>query len=133
MVTDPIADLLIQVKNGYLAGKKIISVPHSSLKARLASVLEKEGYVKKAQNSSPKTRNDRKEILITLKYASGKPAMEHVKRVSKPGVRIYVDRSHIPTVLTGHGIAILSTSKGLLTDTEARKQKVGGEVLCHVW
>lgn len=132
MVTDPIADVLIRIKNGYLARKEVVTVPHSILKESVMSVLERTGYIGKSEVKKQKSKGG-KTITITLKYKDGKPAMANVKRISKPGVRIYVDKYHIPTVMTGYGMAILSTSKGVVTDSEARKQKIGGEVLCHIW
>lgn len=136
MVNDPIGDVLTQIRNGYMAGKQRIIVPHSNLKEELIRILEKKGYVhgvKVQTMASPSSRSERKVLEIDLKYTGTKPSMENVKRVSKPGRKIYVDKYHIPSVLSGYGTAVISTSKGLLTDTEARKQGVGGELICQIW
>lgn len=133
MVTDPIADLLIQIKNGYMARKKTVVVPFSTMKERVATVLVTEGYIKSYETVHDKKQAKKQALVIALKYVDGTPAITNVKRVSKPGVRIYVDRHHVPYVMTGYGTAIVSTSKGVMSDTMARKQGLGGEVLCTIW
>lgn len=123
---DPVADALIRIKNGYLVGKLEVSLNYSKLVLALMKLLEKEGYVEKVKLEG-------RSILITLKYISRTPALTDVKRVSKPSLRIYKGVRALPSVLNGLGIAIISTPKGLMTGKEARKQKMGGEVLALVW
>ncbi|UCF79517.1 MAG: 30S ribosomal protein S8 [Candidatus Eiseniibacteriota bacterium] len=130
-VTDPIADMLTCIRNACKARHKKVDVPSSRMKIELAKLLLREKYV-----NNFKTIDDRKQgvLRIYLKYDSEKKSIiSGLKRVSTPGCRIYVDRDSIPRVLGGMGTAILSTSKGILTDKEARAQGVGGEVVCHVW
>lgn len=130
MVTDPIADMLTRIRNAIHARHKTVSIPHSKLKFEIARILMEEGYINNFE-----LRDERPpQILIQLKYASnGKPVIYGLKRVSRPGLRVYVNKDEIPKVLGGLGIAILSTSKGLLSDREARKEGVGGEVLCNIY
>lgn len=123
---DPVADTLIRIKNGYLVGKQSVSVNYSKLILKLMKLLQDEGYL---QDVSKKGR----EITISLKYNERKPAITDIKRVSKPSLRIYKGVSDLPYVLNGLGVAVISTPKGLMTDREARKQKLGGEVLALVW
>ncbi|OGE25370.1 30S ribosomal protein S8 [Candidatus Daviesbacteria bacterium RIFCSPHIGHO2_02_FULL_39_12] len=123
---DPVADALIRIKNGYLSGKQSISVRFSKLTLNLMKLLQKEGYVQGVEQKE-------REIIVTLKYESRKPALSEIKRVSKPSLRVYRGVSKLPTVLGGLGIAIISTPKGLMTNKDARKQKIGGEVLALVW
>jgi len=139
MINDPIADFLIRIKNGYLAKKTEVSVPYSKIKENLGKILVEEGYLEKlkipacpAGRRNPKSEI-RKNLVLTLKYEKKKPALTDVQRVSKPGLRIYVDKTKIPKVLGGLGITIISTPKGLMTDKEARKKGLGGEVICKVW
>ncbi|KKR72691.1 MAG: 30S ribosomal protein S8 [Microgenomates group bacterium GW2011_GWC1_41_8] len=136
MVNDPIGDLLTHIRNGYMAGKQRVVVPHSKLKVELANIFERKGYIKRLQVKSQVSKSGKSEqkvLEIDLKYTGTKPAMENAKRVSKPGRKIYVDKDHIPSVLSGYGTAVISTSKGLLTDKEARKQGMGGELICQIW
>jgi len=129
MINDPIADFLIRIKNGYLAKKTEVSVPYSKIKENLGKILVEEGYLEKL-----KIKNEKLKIIeLTLKYEGKRPALTDVQRVSKPGLRIYVDKTKIPKVLGGLGITIISTPKGLMTDKEARKKGLGGEVICKVW
>ena len=132
MISDPIADFLIRIKNGYLAKKREVTVPYSKLKENLAKILVEEGYLKelKTQNSKLKTQ---KELLLTLKYEKKKPALTDVQRVSKPGLRIHAGKTKIPKVLGGLGATIISTPQGLMVDREARKKGLGGELICKVW
>lgn len=123
---DPIADALIRIKNSYQVGKESVSLRYSKLILKLMQLLKKEGYI------SDVAKKD-KEIIVTLKYNLRKPAITEVKRVSKPSLRVYKGAKDLPRVLSGLGIAIISTPKGLLTDKDARAQKVGGEVLALVW
>lgn len=131
MFTDPIADMLTRIRNGIAARKEQVVLPYSKLKANLADILAKEGYVKAVE---VKDSGKFKELSIVLKYSTGgETPIMGIKRVSKPGQRIYAPVTNIPKANGGMGITILSTSKGLMTDREARKQKYGGEVICQVW
>ncbi len=123
---DPVADALIRIKNGYQVGKATVTVRFSKLILKLAKLLEKEGYL-----SGVEQKNH--EIIVSLKYNSRVPVLTDIKRVSKPSLRVYEGVKDLPRVLNGLGIAIISTPKGLMTDKEARKLKVGGEVLALVW
>lgn len=123
---DPIADALIRIKNGYQVGKLSVEVRFSKLTLNLLKLLEKEGYVGSVQVKE-------REIVVTLKYNARQPAISDVQRVSKPSLRIYKGVSKLPRVLNGLGIAVISTPKGLMTDKDARKAKLGGEVLALVW
>jgi small subunit ribosomal protein S8 len=130
MVTDPIADMLVQIKNASMAGKTTVVLPHSKMKERVARILLNEGYIAglEAQGEGVK-----KSLHITLRYQNKKSVLTDVKRKSKPGLRQYVDKDTIPTVLGGMGIAIVSTSSGIMTGKEARKRGIGGELLCVLW
>jgi len=127
---DPISDMLTQIRNAQAVKKETVNVPFSNLKYEIAKVLEKEGFLKKVGKQGKKTR---KKIEIILKYDSGTPVISGLRRISKPGQRIYKKRREIKRVKGGYGKTIISTSKGLMTDREARKQKLGGEVICEVW
>ncbi len=130
-VTDPLADMFTVIRNASRAGKDKAEVPCSKLKLEVLKVLKSEGYIKNYKQISD-TRQGR--ITIYLKFKKEKkPAIICIKRISKSGLRIYVPKDRIPRVLRGMGMAIISTSYGVFTDTQARKQGVGGEVLCHVW
>lgn len=130
-MTDPIGDMLTRIRNASSARHEKVVVPASGLKARIAEVLREEGYIKEFVRHEDGAQGA---ITITLKYSADRePAISDIKRVSKPGLRRYVPTDSIPRVLNGMGIAILSTSKGVLVDREARKQKVGGEIICTVW
>lgn len=126
MVNDSVGDALIRIKNGYLALKKEVSMPYSRLVKGICEILVKEGYIQTAKISD-------KEILVELKYSNHKPALTEVKRISKPGLRVYKGVKKLPKVLNGYGIAIVSTPKGLMTNIDARKAGVGGEVMAEVW
>ena len=130
MMTDPIADMLVRIKNAIMAKHKEVKIPHSKMKEKIAQVLKREGFIEDYEviGEIPK-----KEILIKFKIYKGENAITDLKRISKPGRRIYVSKDEIPWVMNGLGIAIISTSKGILTDREARKNKIGGEVICYVW
>jgi small subunit ribosomal protein S8 len=130
-VTDPIGDMLTRIRNASNARHEKVLVPASRLKTRIAEVLKEEGFIKDwvLHEEGPQGA-----ITILLKYTSERePAISEIKRVSRPGLRRYVPTDAIPRILNGMGIAILSTSKGVLVDREARKQKVGGELICTVW
>lgn len=127
---DPIADMLTRIRNAQLAEKASVSMPSSKLKVAIAAVLKDEGYVEDfavRQSEGNKTNLD-----IALKYYAGRPVIERIERVSKPGLRIYKGCDDIPRVMNGLGVAIVSTPKGVMTDRKARATKVGGEVLCIV-
>ncbi len=129
--TDPVADMLTRIRNASHARHEKVLVPRSRLKVRIAEVLRDEGFIKDfvVHDDPPQGA-----ITILLKYSADRePAISEIKRVSKPGLRRYVPTGEIPRVLNGMGIAILSTSKGVMADREARKQKVGGELICTVW
>ena len=131
-MTDPIADMLTRIRNALTAKHDTVTVPASKVKVAIADILVREGYVKSYEIVEHPVQND---ILITLKYSpvKGQKVVTALKRVSKPGLRVYAGADDIPKVLNGMGIAILSTSKGILTDKEAKAQNVGGEVLAYVW
>lgn len=131
MLTDPIADMLTRLRNANAAGHEKVDIPLSRLKVEIARILKKEGFVKGYKVID----QDIQDILrVYLKYGSGNErVLRGITRTSKPGLRVYAPSRKIPRVLSGMGIAIISTSKGIMTDREARNQGVGGEVLCHVW
>ena len=126
MVSDPIGDFLIRIKNGYLARKKKVTAPFSKIKEKLAKILVDSGYL-------AELKRDKNKLIVRLRYPEGKPALEEVRRISKPGCRIYKKRKEIKPVRSGFGMAIISTPKGLMTDKEARKKNLGGEVICEIW
>jgi small subunit ribosomal protein S8 len=129
--TDPIGDMLTRIRNASSARHEKVLVPRSRLKIRIAEVLKEEGFIKDFTVHQDGAQGA---ITILLKYSADRePAISDIKRVSKPGLRRYVPNDSIPRVLNGMGIAILSTSKGVMADREARKQKVGGELICTVW
>jgi small subunit ribosomal protein S8 len=130
-MTDPVSDFLTRLRNAYKAGLAECVSPHSKLKESLAAILRSEGFVSDVSISA----DDRghKTLVVKLKYVDNAPAVTNLSRVSTPGRRLYYSYTEIPRVLNGLGISILSTSKGLLKDQDARRQKVGGELLCKVW
>jgi len=131
MMTDPIADMLIRIKNALMARHKKVIIPASKIKLEIARILKEEGYIEDYQYIDEKPQG---KIEIVLKYDENKrPVIAGVRRVSKPGRRIYMGYRDLPKVLDGLGIAIVSTSQGIMTDYEARKRKIGGEVLCEIW
>ena len=126
--TDPIADMLTRIRNGQAANKVAINMPSSKLKVAIANVLAAEGYiesVKVLEGAKP-------ELEITLKYFQGKPVVESIQRVSRPGLRIYKRKDELPKVMGGLGVAVISTSKGVMTDRAARQAGLGGEIICYV-
>ena len=126
---DPIADLLTRIRNAQLAGHESVLIPHSKLKCEIIRVLKEEGYIE-----TYRVTDDVKPLIeVTLKYSKGVPVIEKLKRVSRPGLRIYKDSGNVPTVNGGVGVAIVSTNKGVMTDRLARKEGVGGEVICTVF
>ena len=130
MITDPIADMLTRIRNASKNKFENVSMPTSKLKENIAEILKEEGYISGFEVTS---KDNKKNLVITLKYFDGASVISGVKRISKPGLRIYANSDELPKVLNGLGIAIISTSKGLLVDREARKQNVGGEVVAYVW
>lgn len=128
-MSDPVADMLTRIRNGQAAGKQAIRLPVSKLKTSVAQVLQDEGYI---AGFSSTDINGKPAMEITLKYFQGQPVIEMIKRVSRPGLRIYKASDDLPRVRNGLGITIVSTSKGVMTDREARKQGHGGEILAYV-
>jgi small subunit ribosomal protein S8 len=132
-MTDPIADMLTRLRNANVAMHDSVRMPSSKLKTALASILEREGYISGFDTSEDPARPG-STLEIQMKYTQDRVrAIAGIKRVSTPGLRVYVRADRLPRVLGGLGVAVLSTSRGLMTDREARKEKVGGEVLCFVW
>lgn len=130
-MTDPIADFLTRIRNAVMARKRIVDVPASNMKKRMAQILYEQGFIRNYI-----IIDDGKQGIIRmfLKYdRNGRPVIHELTRVSKPGRRVYVDVEHLPRVKNNMGIAILSTSKGIMTERQARKERVGGEVLCTIW
>lgn len=128
-MTDPIADMFVRIKNGQAVNKATVRMPASKVKLAIAQLLKTEGYV---QDVAIRDQGAKKEIEIALKYYMGKPAIDRLDRVSKPGLRQYRGKDALPKVLAGLGISIVSTSRGLMTDAQARKQGLGGEVIALV-
>ncbi len=130
MITDPIADMLTRIRNAVRAGHRHVEIPVSNLKKEITKVLFEEGYI---GNYKFTEDGGWEKILITLKYISEESPIHKIKRISKPSRRVYVDKSEIPLVKRGFGVAVISTSKGVMSDAEARKLGVGGELLLEVW
>ena len=132
-VTDPIADMLTRIRNASVARHRELSMPSSRVKREIARILADEGFIESYETrSDPESVQD--QLVLRLKYVEGKtPVVTGLKRISKPGLRVYARKTEIPRVLGGLGVAILSTSHGIMTGTDARKQNLGGEVLCYVW
>ncbi len=129
-MTDPIADMLTRIRNAITAKKETVEIPVSNMKKAIADILLEEGYVKDVRYS---TNGVFRSMLITLKYVDGKNVISGLKRISKPGLRTYTSVEDMPKVLNGLGIAVVSTNKGIMTDYNAVKANVGGEVLCYIW
>ena len=131
VINDPIADMLTRIRNGLIARHDSVTIPASGMKKAIAKILLDEGYIKAVDFIDDGLQG---QIKIVLKYAEGKQSViKGLKRISKPGLRVYARNEELPKVLGGLGIAIVSTSQGLMTDKNARKQGLGGEVLCYVW
>ena len=129
-LTDPIGDMLARIKNSQLRNHKRVEMPSSNFKMKIADVLKNEGYI----NGFNVDKNDNKQVLIIdLKYNSGSPVISVIERISKPGRRVFSSAESLPKINNGLGIAIISTPKGVMTDIDARKQKVGGEIICKVF
>ena len=130
-ITDPIADMLTRIRNANSAKHKTVDIPASKMKTAIAEILFKEGYIKSYELINDETQGI---IRVTLKYdEKGTRVIDGIKRISKPGLRVYAGKEELPKVLNGLGIAIISTSKGLKTDKEAREAGIGGEVLAYIW
>mgnify|MGYP001005297315 CR=1 FL=1 len=132
IINDPIADMLARIRNAQVAKHEVVSVPASNMKKAIAKILLEEGYIKAYELVDDGLQG---EIKITIKYMNGKnnPVIAGMRRISKPGLRVYAPCNDLPKVLGGLGIAIISTSKGLMTDAKARKENLGGEVLAYIW
>jgi small subunit ribosomal protein S8 len=129
MMTDPIADMLTRIRNAQSSEKKSVAMPASRLKSAIAQVLKDEGYI---EDFAVREGQGKPQLEIGLKYYAGKPVIERIERVSRPGLRIYRPKDELPKVMNGLGVAIVSTSRGVMTDRKARGMGVGGEVLCIV-
>ena len=129
-VTDPVADFLTRIRNAITAKKRFVDVPSSNMKVGLAEILKNSKFIVDFNVTEDNKQNV---VRIFLKYVNGESSISGLKRISTPGLRNYVDSDNLPRVLNGLGVAIISTSKGLLTDKEAKRANVGGEVLCHIW
>ena len=130
VISDPIGDMLVRIKNAYRAKQASVLVPHSNLKQALAEVLKTTGYIADIEKKGKRVR---KFLELTLKYSDGAPAISDLKRISKPSRRLYVQASKIRQVKYGHGISVISTSRGLMSDKDAKDKKLGGEVLAEIW
>ena len=128
-MSDPIADMLTRIRNAQMVQKVSVVMPASKLKTAIAEVLKAEGYI---DNFAVRDAQSKPQLEIALKYYAGKPVIEHIERVSRPGLRIYKGRHEIPSVMNGLGVAIVTTPKGVMTDRKARQAGIGGEVLCYV-
>src|SRR4029453_12274273 len=129
MMSDPISDMLTRIRNAQRSEKQVVAMPASRLKASIAQVLKDEGYI---EDFALRENEGKPQLEISLKYYAGKPVIEKLERVSRPGLRIYRGKTEMPTVMNGLGVAIVSTSRGVMTDRKARGLGVGGEVLCIV-
>jgi len=132
-MTDPIADLLTRIRNAMMAGHKIVEAPASNLKKEIARILFEKGYILSYKVVDGENKQNMLKIALKYNPKSKKPAIKKIERASRPGLRRYIGSDDMPRVLNGLGIAIISTSKGLMTDKEARNENIGGEVLCYVY
>jgi small subunit ribosomal protein S8 len=128
MMTDPIADMLTRIRNSAAAHRPETSAPYSKVKFAIAKILEKTGYL-----GGVETKDDTHEIMLRLRYDGRQPAFESIRRVSKPGRRVYAKSEELPTVRSGNGIAVISTSQGIMTNVEAKARKLGGEIICEIF
>ncbi|WP_018413349.1 30S ribosomal protein S8 [Methyloversatilis thermotolerans] len=128
-MSDPIADMLTRIRNAQMAQKNSVVMPSSKLKVAIAGVLQSEGYI---DGFNVRSADGKAELELSLKYYSGRPVIERIERVSRPGLRVYRGTDELPRVMNGLGVAIVSTPRGVMTDRKARAEKVGGEVLCIV-
>lgn len=129
-LSDPISDMLTRIRNASRAGARDVAIPHSRLKGEIARILKGEGYI---VDFEAEKDGAKKTLKLRLRYRGDRPVIRGLRRVSKPGIRRYVTVDKVPRVVGGTGVAVLSTSRGVLTDREARKAGVGGEVLCYIW
>ncbi|OIP23029.1 30S ribosomal protein S8 [bacterium CG_4_10_14_0_2_um_filter_33_32] len=130
VLTDPISEMITIIRNGLASGKKEVSIWDSKMKQEILEILKKEKFIENVK----KDKNQGKDcLLVTLRYINSYPAINIIKRISKPGRRVYIDKMHIPNIKRGKGRVIISTSKGILTDTQAKEKGVGGELLLEVW
>ena len=129
--TDPIADMITRIRNGQLRKLNTVSIPNSRFRARILDVLKDEGYISNYKILSEKQNN--KSLIVDLKYHNGIPVIKDIARVSKPGRRVYAKANSIPKIQNGLGLAIVSTSKGIMSDNEARNKNIGGEIICRVF
>ena len=132
-MSDPLGDMLTRIRNGQMARKSVISSPSSRMRSNVLEVLKREGYIRGFSNSDSLEKVKTTELSIELKYYEGEPVIREIKRVSKPGRRVYSKINDLPRVFNGLGISIISTPRGVMSDNEARAANVGGEVLCHVF
>jgi small subunit ribosomal protein S8 len=133
-MTDPIADFLTRVRNGAHASHDVVTIPSSKLKRELARILAEQGYIESYEVEAPNAEHPGEQIKVRLKYSGNrKPVIQGIQRVSRPGQRTYVDHAHIPKVQGGMGTTIISTSKGVMTGHDARREGIGGEVVARVW
>ena len=130
-LTDPIGDMFSRIRNGQLRSLETINIPSSNFRKNILEILKIEGYIK--DYYIEKTKNNKVNLIVNLKYFEGSPVIKEIKRISKPGRRIYSRATSIPKVMNGLGLAILSTPKGVMSDTEARKNNIGGEIICRVF
>lgn len=128
-MSDPIADMLTRIRNGQMAGHNSVVIPSSKMKVALAKLLADEGYINSFET---KEIQGKPELTVELKYYQGKPVIEMLKRVSRPGLRVYKNKDELPKVIGGLGVAVVSTSKGIMSDRDARKEGIGGEIVCYV-
>lgn len=128
-MSDPVSDMLTRIRNAQMADKQFVNMPSSNLKVNVAEVLKEEGFIR---DYVVNVDNEKPTINISLKYYNGKPVIDILKRISRPGLRVYKSSYDLPVVLNGLGVAIISTSKGVMTERTARKNGIGGEVLCYV-
>lgn len=129
-VTDPIADFLTRLRNALRAKKKFVEIPSSNMKLKMTEILKENSFIRDFNVIEDSKQNI---IRVHLKYKNGEPSITGLKKISTPGLRSYVGKEDLPRVLNGLGLAVLSTSKGLLTDKQAKNEAVGGEVICHIW
>ncbi|WP_338822898.1 30S ribosomal protein S8 [Mycoplasmopsis felifaucium] len=129
-ITDPISDMIVRIKNANQRKFKTVMIPFSTKKERILEILLNEGYI---ASVTPKGKGKDKVLEVALKYKGNQSAIVDFKRVSKPGLRVYAQASNLPRVLSGYGTAIISTSKGMMTEKQARKENVGGEVIAYIW
>lgn len=130
LVSDPISDFLTRIKNAIIANHRMVDIPSSNMKKAIAEILKNQKFILDFEE----IKDDKQNILrIYLKYTNGISGISGLKRISKPGLRIYKSSDELPRVLNGYGIAIISTSKGLMTDKQAKKESFGGEVICYIW